>query len=865
MNAWADALRELDDPESARRAKAAVRLRDATGHAADVIPPLLARFDAEPDPGVADLLGETLGALAPHDPQRRLDVTIWLRSGHVREAARADHALDGDRDGRLALARSLLHHADAEHRLGGLLVAARVMSRWRSAVPELLPAVAGFADDPSAEHRILALRILDMCGPAARPWADLAAAHLTADREPDGVARRYALMALSRMGDERAVPPLADLLAAGHDGFLIDLPDGERGREANEPNIAEALAPFAAHTAVLLDPLLARVRATPPTERAGYYKIINRWQDDGADVAARILRLLDDDDPLAAVEDLIWVRTGTLAPRHKERLEERLRLPEHVKDGTLLDPFDFLRITGDAAPLRRMIGPSDWSGFPRQRSEVKARNMINACIALGPALADRFADSARDAFRAALRGETRPPFTEPADPVWLARALWKLTGNQGEIIDPLTRLAEKSGHRDFDPEPLLLIAAAWGKGRPMHGYYTGQLSRGASTCIRKGNHRDALRFLQALWDNIGTPYYDDLTLLMAGLLRICPPASSRPPNILAALELLAGIAAADPRAIAPAYPFLQAATDADERPRTRWYFCPPRTPQWRAVLDDDALRAAAGTIPRPLTDKEWRRIHRICFVSFFDVRGERMEGPEKLLELWDPDRVRHFLYDVERITVEEMRRECGGSLVYFRPRTAAVLLPFLVEAALDPAAPARSSVLQTIEYIVMMAHRSEKQGNHVTRPMEPDADWDDAFDNAMTDLIPLLDDDAHADDAVTILSYAVHRTSADRADGLLRRLLARDPVLGAVSKDDLVRVIGELAANAEVWREDAVDWLRELVERTPDPEPDFVMDREAWNAWCDRNYARKKPDSVPLTLPTVTALRKTLPELADPH
>ncbi|MFC0040755.1 HEAT repeat domain-containing protein [Actinomadura rayongensis] len=760
---------------------------------------------------------------------------------------------------------ALVVNADAEHRPGELLDAARAMSRRRSAVPALLPAVAGFADDPSPDHRILALRILDMCGPAARPWADVAAAHLTADREPDAVARRYALMALSRMGDERAVPPLADLLAAGHDGFLVDLPDGERGREANEPNLAEALAPFAAHAAVLLDPLLARIRATPPAERAGYYAIINRWQDDGANVASRLLRLLDDDDPLAGVEDLIWVRTGTLAPRHKERLEERLRLPEHVTDGTRLDPFDFLRITGDDGPLRRMIGPSDWSGFPRQRPENRARNMINASIALGPPLARRFADSARDAFRAALRGEIRSPFTEPCDPVWLARAVWKLTGDPSEIIDPLTRLAETSRHRGFDPEPLLLIAEARTGSRPMHEYYARQLSHGASTCIREGNYRDALRLLKALWDNVATPYYHHITLLLADLLPLCPPASSRPPNVLTALELLADIAAADPRAIAPAYPFLQAATDADERPLTRWYSRPSGAPQWRAVLDDDALRAAAGAIPRPLTDEEWRRIRGICFVSFFDVRMECMYGPEKVLELWEPDRVRHFLHDVERITVETERRKGGGFLVSFRPRTAAVLLPLLVEAALDPSAPDRPSVLLTIEYIVRMAHRSDEQGNHVTHPMEPDADWDDAFDRAMQDLVPLLDDAAHADDAVTILSYAVHRIPADKADGLLRCLVTRNPILGAVSQDDLVRVIGELAANADVWRDEAVDWLRELMDGTPDPEPDFALDREAWNAWCDRNPGRKEPDAVPLTLPTVTALRKALPELADPR
>ncbi|MFD4242149.1 hypothetical protein ACFWP3_11200 [Streptomyces sp. NPDC058525] len=156
----------------------------------------------------------------------------------------ADQRLGADLPGRLALAHALLRHDGPTEREGGLRIAASLISRWRSAVPALLPTVAECVDDARLENRLFALRVLAMCGAAARPWADLVAAHLTAAGEPHELAREHAIWALSRMGDARCVPSLAELLVA-HGEFSYR-PTGTIDRSWNRSDLSltEALAPL---------------------------------------------------------------------------------------------------------------------------------------------------------------------------------------------------------------------------------------------------------------------------------------------------------------------------------------------------------------------------------------------------------------------------------------------------------------------------------------------------------------------------------------------------------------------------------------------------------------------------------------------
>ncbi|WP_328895800.1 hypothetical protein [Streptomyces sp. NBC_00236] len=203
--------------------------------------------------------------------------------------AEADRRLGADLPGRLALAHALLRHDGYEKRAGGLRVAASLMSRWRSAVPALLPTVAGLVGDAHAENRVFALRVLAMCGAAARPWADLVATYLTPSGEPgepDALTWEHALWALSRMTDDRCVPGLTELLTTR--GGFTHRPMGSAGRWWNRSDLdlAEALAPFAAHGDVLLAP--------QPKEPAEGERIAHDYRADAMATARSLCRLPSD-------------------------------------------------------------------------------------------------------------------------------------------------------------------------------------------------------------------------------------------------------------------------------------------------------------------------------------------------------------------------------------------------------------------------------------------------------------------------------------------------------------------------------------------------------------------------------------------
>ncbi|MGQ4727092.1 hypothetical protein ACUN3E_05455 [Streptomyces sp. Ju416(a)] len=128
-----------------------------------------------PDPAYARITADVLLIPAPPGTPHHWE----HRSQFVGRATDADAQLDDDLPGRLAIARTLLRQDTPARHEAGLRIAATLMSRWRSAVPELLPEVAEFADAPDSENRAFALRILAMCGAAAAPWADRVAAHVT--------------------------------------------------------------------------------------------------------------------------------------------------------------------------------------------------------------------------------------------------------------------------------------------------------------------------------------------------------------------------------------------------------------------------------------------------------------------------------------------------------------------------------------------------------------------------------------------------------------------------------------------------------------------------------------------------------------
>ncbi|MET9918643.1 hypothetical protein ABZZ04_16315 [Streptomyces sp. NPDC006435] len=515
------------------------------------------------------------------------------RSWPVGVIVDADRQLGDDLPGRLALALGLLRHDGAGQREGGLRVAASLMSRWRSAVPELLPAVAESTDDPNPGNRASALRVLAMCGAAARPWADRAAAHLTEDEEPHEPARRYAVWALSRMGDERCVVPLARLLTVRGSGFA-DWPPVLSGRswEKDDRNFSEALAPFTAHTDTLLGPLLARTRTASTTERGAYHGIIGRWHHDGAPVVPRLLELLESPDPdeaLTAAHALSRTGPRAVAADRRTRLRELLGPPEFWADSARVDPFRFRFLTGDDEPVLALLCSPEESGYPELSAGADDGARIRACIALGP-LAAPAADLPRGLFREALRGRPDRRSDAPKDVVRRARALWRVTGDAEEVLPGLLELTGCSASEGYRTpggvEPLCLLAEVAATHPPVVEQVARRLRATAGERLGHGNRFDAMEIVQGLWELTGDPR--QVVPALTDLVRICPPPGSAHPTVLEPLELLAEVAAADPASVAPVTPALRALLDADERPVAHDH--------WRAVLEDDALCAAVRAV-----------------------------------------------------------------------------------------------------------------------------------------------------------------------------------------------------------------------------------------------------------------------------
>ncbi|MBW5254001.1 hypothetical protein JGS39_34415 [Streptomyces sp. P01-B04] len=226
----------------------------------------------------------------------------------------ADRRLGADLPERLTLAHALLRHDRTDERAGGLRIAATLMSRWRSAVPALLPAVAELVGDARPQNRAFALRVLAMCGAAAHPWADLVATHLTPAGEPDELTREHAAWALSRMGDDRCVPYLLELLRTR--GDFTHRPTGSIDRPWNRSDLSltEALAPFAAHSDVLLASLPREPAAGEQnahdhrSDAMATLRSLCRLPSDPRQVAPHLLALLDADERPVRHDDWRSVR-----------------------------------------------------------------------------------------------------------------------------------------------------------------------------------------------------------------------------------------------------------------------------------------------------------------------------------------------------------------------------------------------------------------------------------------------------------------------------------------------------------------------------------------------------------------------------
>ncbi|MFI5806080.1 HEAT repeat domain-containing protein [Streptomyces sp. NPDC051561] len=369
------------------------------------------------DPGYARVTRDAL--LAPAPASASAIPPVEYLSAPVDVITEADQRLGPDLPGRLSLAHALLGHGDTTVRAGGLRVAAGLMSRWRSAVPGLLPDVADLVDDTCVENRLFALRVLAMCGAAARPWADLVAAHLGATGAAAEAVREHACWALSRMGDERCVPALAELLGT-HDEFTSShTGSADRNWNVSDLSLAEALAPFAAH------PLLRRdvgVAAAVPGERPS--------EQLSSPMGSRGRKPhFWSDPPEGAVERARarWQATGD---------------PEEVLPALL----ELTRRS--AAEVYQTPGGAEALGL-----------LAEVAATAGPAVVERVAEQLRATVEARIR------HGNPSDAVRAVRSLWQLTSDPRRVVQDLIDLVRicpppgSAGVTVLDPLRLLADVA----------------------------------------------------------------------------------------------------------------------------------------------------------------------------------------------------------------------------------------------------------------------------------------------------------------------------------------------------------------------------------------------------------------------
>ncbi|CAM5306324.1 hypothetical protein SAVIM338S_00529 [Streptomyces avidinii] len=498
-----DLMRLLDDPVGfgeAHRAAVAGALAEAHRRADEVVAALRARWAVEPGPAARLRLVDSVGRLTAHASSQRAASLAWLRELTAADAGPAvrlaavealRHALPGQHDaayartvsdvlsgsepgtwraGRAATGqtvvwalglleddpaaladaiRRLLGHPDPDVRAGALKAAAQLLSRRRSAVPEVLPAVAGSLSDPEPDNRLFAARVLGMCGRAARPWADALAAMATDEAEPYPPARSHAIWALSRLGDVRCVAPLARRLrpaGGARLGFAYHAShaDGWWTYELSLPEVAGGLG---AHADVLLPPLRARLAAAASLdERRGLCRLLESWGAAAAPAVPELLGLLGTDAAVWALDALAAIGPAAAEAVPVERLRALLDAPpEGGRFARHSLVLAYGRLTGDWEPALALLLP--------RLDEPDGRDAAVTLLGeLGPAGAPY-----AERLRALL-----PVHAVGWLPLRAGGALWRITGRADEVVPVLvgaiTPFAERGGADRAAIETVKLLA-----------------------------------------------------------------------------------------------------------------------------------------------------------------------------------------------------------------------------------------------------------------------------------------------------------------------------------------------------------------------------------------------------------------------
>ncbi|MET7981859.1 HEAT repeat domain-containing protein [Streptomyces sp. NPDC005281] len=485
----------LDDPEPKHRTAVAGCLAEARRRADEVIAALRARWNVESEPETQLQLIASVGSLAVHAVAQRDASVDWLRAlmdgaepavrlaavqalrrtlpgqddsdcGRVvsdvlsgsepatwRPSATttttvvwAVGLLGDDRTGLADATRELLEHRDPAVRAGALRVAAQALGRRRSAVVELLPSVSRSLSDPEPDNRLFAARILGMCGPAAHRWSDALSSMVTEAGEPHPPTRSHAIWALSRLGDVRCVPPLAQRLADGRPGFAYHSTHAD-GWWTYELSLTEVAAGLGPHADVLLPPLRARLAAASGLdERRALCQLLTSWGEAAAPAIPELLALLETEAVVWALDALAAIGPAAAKAVPHRRLRALLRTPPASRPfATHSLALAYGRLTGDREPALKLL-------LPRLGEPYGHENAATLLAEMGPAAAP---------YAARLR-ELLPRHTQGWLPLRVGEALWRITGRTDEVVPALVRaitpFAERGGAGPAVIETVRLLA-----------------------------------------------------------------------------------------------------------------------------------------------------------------------------------------------------------------------------------------------------------------------------------------------------------------------------------------------------------------------------------------------------------------------
>ncbi|WP_043671078.1 HEAT repeat domain-containing protein [Streptomyces xylophagus] len=260
---------------------------------------------------------------------------------------------------------------DAARRNGDtLLCRASLDEAWRlllvrpSAASALVPLAGALLADPDDGVRYRAAHLLAVLGSRAAPYADELAALLDDPGEVeflDGTVGDHARWALTRVGDERALPGLVERSYAR---YQDQYSRAHSSGDPRLPEVADVLTPLVAHAEVLLPAVRRLLRDRSLTRH--FLEVLEAWGPAAAPALPEVVALLDDTQySLTAVGVLVAMGPAAASAEPAVRRCTVLDVPaNHLKvawaAGLLGGDHDTaLRLIG--AALERADGPAHGS------------------------------------------------------------------------------------------------------------------------------------------------------------------------------------------------------------------------------------------------------------------------------------------------------------------------------------------------------------------------------------------------------------------------------------------------------------------------------------------------------------------------